>query len=80
MNTPIIQRRMLQLLFTFPLMMHYGIIGALLVCAVIFLYDGTRGFLHGNVAKYGFYVFYPVHLFLILTKISSPFFEFLVYR
>ena len=70
MNTPIIQRRMLQLLFTFPLMMHYGIIGALLVCAVIFLYDGTRGFLHGNVAKYGFYVFYPVHLFLILTKIS----------
>ena len=66
MNTPIILRRMMQLLFVFPLMMHYGIIGALLACAVIFLYDGTRGFIHGNVAKYGFYAFYPVHLITIL--------------
>ena len=66
MNTPIIQRRMLQLLFTFPLMMHYGIIGALLACAVIFLNDGTRGFIHGIVAKYGFYVFYPAHLFFLI--------------
>ena len=57
-------RRMMQLLFAFPLMMHYGITGALLACAVIFLYDGTRGFIHGNVAKYGFYVFYPAHLLL----------------
>lgn len=65
MNTPIILRRMMQLLFAFPLMMHYGIIGALLACAVIFLYDGTRGFIHGNVAKYGFYAFYPAHLFLL---------------
>ena len=64
MNTPIILRRMIQLLFAFPLMMHYGIIGVLLACAVIFLYDGTRGFIHGNVAKYGFYVFYPAHLLL----------------
>ena len=54
-----------QLLFAFPLMMHYGITGALLACAVIFLYDGTRGFIHGNVAKYGFYAFYPAHLILI---------------
>ena len=65
MNTPIILCRMLQLQFAFLLMMHYGIIGALLACAVIFLYDGTRGFIHGNVAKYGFYTFYPVHLILI---------------
>ena len=57
--------KMLQLLFAFPLMMHYGITGALLACAVIFLYDGTRGFIHGNVAKYGFYAFYPAHLILI---------------
>ena len=71
MNTPIILRRMMQLLFAFPLMMHYGVIGALLACAVIFLYDGTRGFIHGNVAKYGFDAFYPVHLFLIgLTRIA----------
>ena len=64
-NTPVTLRRMLQLLFAFLLMMHYGVIGALLACAVIFLYDGTRGFIHGNVAKYGFYAFYPVHLFLL---------------
>ena len=65
-NTPVTLRRMLQLLFAFPLMMHYGITGALLACAVIFLYDGTRGFIHGNVARYGFYVFYPAHLFFLI--------------
>ena len=70
-NTPIIQRRMMQLLFVFPLMMHYGVIGALLACAVIFLYDGTRGFIHGNMAKFGFYAFYPVHLFLIWLRRMS---------
>ena len=64
-NTPVTLRRMLQLLFAFPLMMHYGITGALFACIVIFLYDGTRGFIHGNVAKYGFYIFYPAHLFLL---------------
>ncbi|MBM6663244.1 conjugal transfer protein TraX, partial [Marseilla massiliensis] len=58
-NTPVTLRRIMQLLFAFPLMMHYGIIGALLACAVIFLYNGTRGFIHGNVAKYCFYAFYP---------------------
>ena len=64
-NTPVTLRRIMQLLFAFPLMMHYGIIGALLACAVIFLYNGTRGFIHGNVAKYCFYAFYPAHLFLL---------------
>ena len=66
MNTPIILCRMLQLLFAFPLMMHYGVTGAFLACAVIFLYDGTRGFIHGIVAKYVFYVFYPAHLFFLI--------------
>ena len=70
-NTPVTLRRMLQLLFAFPLMMHYGITGALLACAVIFLYDGTRGFIHGNMAKYGFYALYPIHLFTILTITMS---------
>lgn len=64
-NTPVTLCRMMQLLFAFPLMMHYGITGALFACVVIFLYDGTRGFIHGNVAKYGFYAFYPAHLFLL---------------
>lgn len=57
--------RMLPLLCAFPLMMHYGIIGVMLACMVIFLYDGTRGFIQGSMAKYGFYMFYPGHLGLI---------------
>lgn len=56
--------RKAQLFCAFPLMMHYGIVGALLACLVIACYDGTRGFIHGKVAKYGFYAFYPVHLML----------------
>ena len=36
----------LQIIFTFPLMAHYGIAGALLASGIIFLYDGTRGFSH----------------------------------
>ena len=55
----------LQILFTFPLMTHYGIAGAMLASAVIFLYDGTRGFIRGNAAKYAFYAVYPVHLLAI---------------
>lgn len=35
--------RLLQLAFAFPFMSHYGIIGALLACFIIFLYNGTRG-------------------------------------
>lgn len=68
--------RKAQLFCAFPLMMHYGIIGALLACGVIVYYDGTRGFIHGKVAKYGFYAFYPLHLLAIfvvrysLAKIS----------
>ena len=55
----------LQIIFTFPLMMHYGIAGAILASVVVFLYDGTRGNIKGAVAKYSFYAFYPVHLLLI---------------
>lgn len=57
--------RLLQLAFAFPFMSHYGIIGALLACFIIFLYNGTRGIIHGKVAKYGFYAIYPVHLIII---------------
>ena len=57
--------RKAQLFCAFPLMMHYGIVGALLAWLVIACYDETRGFIHGKVAKYGFYAFYPVHLFLL---------------
>lgn len=57
--------RMIQQICTFPLMMHYGVVGALLTCLVIFWYNGTRGFIHGTFSKYGFYAFYPLHLFAI---------------
>lgn len=57
--------RLLQLAFAFPFMLHYGIIGALLACSVILLYDGTRGIIRGKVATYGFYAIYPVHLIII---------------
>ena len=52
-----------------PLMAHYGIAGAMLASAVIFLYDGTRGFIRGNAAKYAFYSVYPAHLLLIAALI-----------
>ena len=55
----------IQILFTFPLMMHYGIAGAIFASIVIFLYDGTRGNIKGTVAKYSFYAFYPLHLYIV---------------
>lgn len=61
--------RKAQLFCAFPLMMHYGIVGALLACLVISSYDGTRGFIYGKVAKYGFYAFYPVHLLCLVGYI-----------
>ena len=61
-NLPFPYGRMMQLLCAFPLMMHYGSIGALLACMTIFLYDGARGFIKGN--------FYPVHLLLIWCVIT----------
>ena len=50
----------LQIIFTFPLMAHYGVAGALLASRIIFLYDGTRGFIRSKAAKYSFYAIYPV--------------------
>lgn len=55
----------LQILFGLPLMYEYGFMGILMAFAVIFLYNGERGFIHGKAAKYAFYAFYPAHLMLI---------------
>ena len=30
------------------------------------LYNGKRGFIRGNILKYAFYAFYPVHILLLL--------------
>ncbi len=59
------EHRPLLLLFMLPLMIYYGIVGAIMATIVLSLYDGTRGFIQGSTAKYGFYAFYPVHLFLL---------------
>ena len=67
--------RIAQLLFAFPLMMHYGIVGALLACLVIARYNGTRGFIHGKLAKYGFYAFYPEHLLILFVSKSVILFK-----
>lgn len=56
---------LLQLLFTFPLMIHYGLAGAIFAGTVIFLYDGSRGFVKGKAIKYAFYAVYPIHLIII---------------
>jgi hypothetical protein len=55
----------LHMLFGLPLMYEYGFMGILMAFAVIFLYNGERGFIHGKAAKYAFYAFYPAHLMLI---------------
>ena len=55
----------LQMLFGLPLMYEYGFMGILMAFAVIWLYNGERGFIRGKAWKYAFYAFYPVHLMMI---------------
>lgn len=57
--------RGMQFFCTFAFMMQYGVIGVVMACMIIYLYDGTRGFVQGSIAKYGFYAFYPIHLFFL---------------
>lgn len=57
--------RDMQFFCTFALMMHYGIMGSVVACMILYVYNGTRGFVQGSIAKYGFYAFYPVHLLFI---------------
>lgn len=64
------EHKPLLLLFVLPLMIHYGIIGAILAAIVLSQYNGTKGFMQGNVVKYGFYAFYPIHLLLIFLLLG----------
>lgn len=59
------EHRPLLLLFVLSLMIYYGMVGAIMAAIVLSLYDGTRGFIQGSTAKFGFYAFYPVHLLLL---------------
>lgn len=65
-----LQGWMIQILFTLPLMLHYGTMGAILASVVILPYNGDRGFITGKAWKYAFYAFYPVHLLLIYTLVA----------
>ena len=57
--------RDMQFFCTFALVIHYGVIGAVMACMILYVYNGTRGFVQGSIAKYGFYAFYPVHLIVL---------------
>lgn len=57
--------RDMQFFCTFALMMHYGVMGSVVACMILYVYNGTRGFVQRSIAKYGFYAFYPVHLLFI---------------
>lgn len=57
--------RGMQFFCTLAFMMRYGVIGAVMACMILYLYNGTRGFVQGSIAKYGFYAFYPIHILLI---------------
>ena len=66
--------RGMQFFRTFTLTMHYGVIGAVMACMFLYLYNGKRGFVQGSIAKYGFYAFYPAHfiLFIQICERSFP--------
>ena len=65
--------RGMQFFCTFAFMMDYGIIGAVMACMILYLYNGKRGFVQGSIAKYGFYTFYPVHLILFIQICERSF-------
>lgn len=57
--------RGMQFFCTFVLMIHYGGIGAIMACMVLYLYNGKRGFIKAYIVKYVFYMFYSIHLLMI---------------
>ena len=65
------KHRGLTLLFSFPLLMEYGIVGSAIGLAIPLMYSGRRGFVKGQWMKYLFYIYYPLHLLVIvfLTKL-----------
>lgn len=47
-------------------MYQYGVVGLWLGLAVILCYNGERGFIKGQYAKYLCYAYYPLHLCLLI--------------
>lgn len=72
--------RGMQFFCTFAFMMDYGIIGAVMACMILYLYNGKRGFVQGSIAKYGFYTFYPVHLILFIQICERSFPSILMFK
>ena len=64
------KHRGLTLLFGFPLLMEYGILGSAIGLAIPLMYSGRRGFVKGQWMKYLFYIYYPLHLMVIFLSNS----------
>ena len=64
------KHRGLTLLFGFPLLVEYGILGSVIGLAIPLMYSGRRGFVKGQWMKYLFYIYYPLHLIIIFLSNS----------
>ncbi len=58
------ENKALQALFSYPLLS--GGLAAWAAFLPINMYNGKRGFIKGNVFKYLFYVFYPLHIIILV--------------
>lgn len=54
-----------QVILSYPLLSSYGF-APLAAFLPINLYNGKRGFIKSSIIKYGFYVFYPVHIGILV--------------
>ena len=52
-------------IFSIPVMTEYGLLVFLMALTVLTTYNGQRGFIKGQYAKYGVYAYYPGHLYVI---------------
>jgi len=57
-------RKIEKILFSYPLLS--GGLYALCAFVPISMYNGERGFIRGKAAKYAFYLFYPLHIWILL--------------
>lgn len=55
--------KLYQILFSFPLLGGYAAWSSILLTG---LYNGKRGFIKGKTLKYAFYVFYPLHIIILV--------------